>query len=314
MEAHTRRRIAGGRQASMGSPAISVRGLTKRFGDLTAVEDLVSRSARARHRVPGTERLGQEHHAAHDPRPVEPTEGTASVLGMPYRELDEPARTVGAVLETQSFHPLRSGRNHLRALTAQRARRRSCRRGARAGGPGGRGPAQGREVLAGDAAASRPRGRPARRAADPDPGRTGERARPAGDPLAARLPPALRGRGNAGSSRATCSRRCSRWPTRRSWSRGRLLRQASLAELTRSSREIHVRSPPRPRRLVTVLRDHGMQVAANGGRGPPRGGRRTPGAVGTLAFESGVPVFGLAEEQTTLEDVFFELTAEEAAR
>ncbi len=37
---------------------------------------------------------------------------------MPYRDLDEPARTVGAVLETQSFHPLRSGRNHLRALTA----------------------------------------------------------------------------------------------------------------------------------------------------------------------------------------------------
>ena len=37
---------------------------------------------------------------------------------MPYRSLPEPARTVGAVLETQSFNPLRSGRNHLRALAS----------------------------------------------------------------------------------------------------------------------------------------------------------------------------------------------------
>ena len=49
---------------------------------------------------------------------VAPTDGTASVLGMPYAIFDDPARTVGAVLETQSFNPLRSGRNHLRVLAA----------------------------------------------------------------------------------------------------------------------------------------------------------------------------------------------------
>jgi ABC-2 type transport system ATP-binding protein len=37
---------------------------------------------------------------------------------MPYRDLESPARTVGAVLETQSFNPLRTGRNHLRVLAA----------------------------------------------------------------------------------------------------------------------------------------------------------------------------------------------------
>ncbi|HET7235131.1 MAG TPA: ATP-binding cassette domain-containing protein, partial [Actinomycetota bacterium] len=49
---------------------------------------------------------------------VTPDEGSASVLGMPYESLAEPTRTVGAVLETQSFNPLRSGRNHLRVLAA----------------------------------------------------------------------------------------------------------------------------------------------------------------------------------------------------
>src|SRR5262245_64771629 len=49
---------------------------------------------------------------------VAPSEGSATVLGMPYRSLPEPTRTVGAVLETQSFNPLRSGRNHLRVLAS----------------------------------------------------------------------------------------------------------------------------------------------------------------------------------------------------
>ena len=34
--------------------------------------------------------------------------------------------------------------------------------------------------------------------------------------------------------------------------------------------------------------------------------------VGTIAFEAGVPVYGLAEREESLEDVFLELTEEEA--
>ena len=42
--------------------------------------------------------------------------GRATIGGTRYRELTDPARTVGVVLEPNAFHPGRSGRNHLRVL------------------------------------------------------------------------------------------------------------------------------------------------------------------------------------------------------
>ena len=47
------------------------------------------------------------------------TEGTASILGSAYRDLDDPARTVGANLEVSGAHPGRSGRQHLRSLAGR---------------------------------------------------------------------------------------------------------------------------------------------------------------------------------------------------
>jgi ABC-2 type transport system ATP-binding protein len=47
---------------------------------------------------------------------AEPTAGEAHVFGRRYRDLDQPTRHVGAVLESGDFHPGRSGRDHLRAL------------------------------------------------------------------------------------------------------------------------------------------------------------------------------------------------------
>jgi len=47
---------------------------------------------------------------------VTPTAGTATIAGRPYRELPDPARRVGAVLEASGFHPGRSARDHLRVL------------------------------------------------------------------------------------------------------------------------------------------------------------------------------------------------------
>jgi len=47
---------------------------------------------------------------------AEPTAGEALVFGRRYRELNQPTRLVGAVLESTDYHPSRSGRNHLRAL------------------------------------------------------------------------------------------------------------------------------------------------------------------------------------------------------
>jgi ABC-2 type transport system ATP-binding protein len=47
---------------------------------------------------------------------AEPDAGAALVFGRRYRELEQPSRCVGAVLETDDFHPGRSGRDHLHAL------------------------------------------------------------------------------------------------------------------------------------------------------------------------------------------------------
>jgi len=47
-----------------------------------------------------------------------PDRGEALIGGVPYRELDRPLRTVGALLDAGAFHPGRSARAHLTALAA----------------------------------------------------------------------------------------------------------------------------------------------------------------------------------------------------
>lgn len=45
-----------------------------------------------------------------------PTAGQATIDGVRYRDLPDPIGTVGASIESDAFHPGRSGRNHLRIL------------------------------------------------------------------------------------------------------------------------------------------------------------------------------------------------------
>jgi len=49
---------------------------------------------------------------------VKPTSGSSTINGVPYHQLDKPLTVVGAALESSSFHPARSGRNHLRVMCA----------------------------------------------------------------------------------------------------------------------------------------------------------------------------------------------------
>jgi ABC-2 type transport system ATP-binding protein len=49
---------------------------------------------------------------------VHPDAGEGLFDGTPYGDLEHPSRQVGAVLEDASFHPGRTGRNHLRILAA----------------------------------------------------------------------------------------------------------------------------------------------------------------------------------------------------
>jgi ABC-2 type transport system ATP-binding protein len=49
---------------------------------------------------------------------AEPTSGSTTIFGRRYAELEDPLRTVGAVLETSTFHPWRSARQHVRIVAA----------------------------------------------------------------------------------------------------------------------------------------------------------------------------------------------------
>ncbi len=118
MEMDARTGNAGG-IAAVGTPAIVARGLTKRFGSLTAVDGLSFEVVPGRVTgFVGPNGAGKSTTLRMLLGLVEPDEGTATVLGLPYASLEQPMTTVGAVLEVQSFHPLRTGRNHLRVLAA----------------------------------------------------------------------------------------------------------------------------------------------------------------------------------------------------
>jgi ABC-2 type transport system ATP-binding protein len=93
---------------------IEVHELTKRYGEKVAVDHLSFTVEPGR--VTGflgpngagkstTMRLilGLDH----------PTSGTATINGKAYRDLPQPLRTVGALLEAKAVHPGRSARNHL---------------------------------------------------------------------------------------------------------------------------------------------------------------------------------------------------------
>ncbi len=94
---------------------IEVRGLTKRYGDVLAVDDLSFDV------VPGkvTGFLGPNGAGKSTTMRMvlgldRPTSGSALVDGRPFATLAEPLREVGALLDPGSVHPGRTGRNHLR--------------------------------------------------------------------------------------------------------------------------------------------------------------------------------------------------------
>jgi ABC-2 type transport system ATP-binding protein len=97
--------------------AIQVAGLTKRYGDVRAVDDLsFSVRSGAVTGFLGPNGAGKTTTLRMVLGLARPTAGEATVKGRRYVELEEPARTVGANLEIAGAHPGRSGRNHLRAL------------------------------------------------------------------------------------------------------------------------------------------------------------------------------------------------------
>jgi ABC-2 type transport system ATP-binding protein len=99
---------------------IEVENLTKRYGKTVAVDDLTFRVSSGQITgFLGPNGAGKTTTLKAVLALIRPTSGTTRVLGHPYRDLDEPVRKVGAVLETSRYHTGRSGRNHLRVVAAQ---------------------------------------------------------------------------------------------------------------------------------------------------------------------------------------------------
>ncbi|HEY3006002.1 MAG TPA: ATP-binding cassette domain-containing protein [Kribbellaceae bacterium] len=98
---------------------IALRGLTKKYGDVIAVDDLSAdvRGGRVTGFL-GPNGAGKTTTLRMLLGLARPTSGTAMIDGAAYRDLTAPARRVGAVLDTSAFHPAHSGRNALRVLAA----------------------------------------------------------------------------------------------------------------------------------------------------------------------------------------------------
>jgi len=105
--------VEAGRDMTLGT-AILVRDLSKTFGSVPAVSPLdFSVRPGVVTGFLGPNGAGKTTTLRMILGLVRPTTGTATFDGVPYRELRDPLRTVGAMLENGSFHPGRTARGHL---------------------------------------------------------------------------------------------------------------------------------------------------------------------------------------------------------
>ena len=292
---------------------IAVEGLTKRYGKTLAVDDLSFQvEPGAVTGFLGPNGAGKTTTLKAILSLVRPTSGTTRVFGKPYRELDDPARRVGAVLETSRYHPGRSGRSHLRVLATQ------------AGIPR----ARIEEVL--ELVAMKEAAR--RRVGGYSMGmrqRLGLAAALLGEPELLVLDEPANGLDPAGIRwlrdllRALSSQDRTILVSSHVLAeveqiadevviihRGRFVAQSTTKELAaRATGGVRVRSPD-TQRLREVLTREGMRVAEadDGALAVSEG---TPERVGELAAANNVVLHELAAERATLEEAFLELTAGE---
>jgi ABC-2 type transport system ATP-binding protein len=295
---------------------IEVERLTKRYGKTLAVDDLSFTVTAGRITgFLGPNGAGKTTTLKAILGLVRPTAGTTKVLGKHYRELEEPSRRVGAVLETSRYHPGRSGRNHLRVLAAQAglprerveevlelvAMKEAARR--RVGGY-----SMGMRQRLGLAAALL--GEPELLVLD----------EPANglDPAGIRwLRDLLRSLASGGRTILVSSHVLAEVEQIADEvviiHRGKFVTQSTTAELAaRAAAGVRVRSP-QAERLREALAGDGMSVVVmdDGALGVVDG---TPERVGELAAANNVVLHELVAEKATLEEAFLELTAGETTK
>ncbi len=106
--------------APVHAASIEVKGLTKRFGAVTAVDDLSFTVEPGR--ITGF--LGPNGAGKTTTLRIlldlaGPTSGSCTIGGRRYRDIPDPSRHVGAVLEATNFHPSRRARAHLEMMAIE---------------------------------------------------------------------------------------------------------------------------------------------------------------------------------------------------
>ena len=289
---------------------VDVVGLTKMFGALKAVDDLTF-SVR-----PGvvTGFLGPNGSGKTTTLRcvlglLHPTSGTATIGGKSYAQLQDPIGTVGAALEASSFHPGRSAQAHLEvmAIGAGIDRARAGQMLAQVGLTEVAGKRVGGFSLG-------MRQRLALAAAllgDPEVLLLDEPANGLDPAGIAWLRQFLRALAAEGRTVLVSSHVLSEVQQTVDevvvLSRGRLVRQGTLAELDGGEPEVLVRTPE-PERLRDVLSAACLVVVGTDGSGRLRVTGGTTDVVGHAAFQAGVELHELVAEASHLERVFLELT------
>src|SRR5215213_8402941 len=98
---------------------ITVTALTKQYGNRLAVDDLSFEVTPGRVTgFVGPNGAGKSTTMRMMVGLTRPGGGDVRYSGVHYRDLEDPARTVGAVLDARCMHPGRTARNHLRATAA----------------------------------------------------------------------------------------------------------------------------------------------------------------------------------------------------
>ena len=291
---------------------IEVEQLTKRFGSTLAVEDLsFTVKPGAVTGFLGPNGAGKSTTMRAILGLVRPTSGKTTVLGSSYRELDTPARRVGALLETFDAHPGRSGRNHLRVLAVA------------AGIPKSRVEEvltlvdlseAGRRRVKGYSLGMRQRlGLAAALLGDPEVLVLDEPANGL-DPQGIRwLRGFLRSLASEGRTILISSHVLAEVAQTVDEvviiHRGKLIRHAAMAEVEdMASGATKVRSPDADRLAALLIREN-MDVRAVGDGRLAVGG--PPEQVGEIAAANGVVLHELTVERATLEEVFLELTGDD---
>jgi ABC-2 type transport system ATP-binding protein len=294
--------------------AVVAESLTKRFGSILAVDDLsFTLAAGTITGFLGPNGAGKTTTLRMLLGLAAPTNGRSLVLGRPYAELEQPALSVGAVLEATDFHPGRSGRDHLRALG--RAVGLPDSRADEVLGTVELGKA-GRRRVKGYSLGMRQRlGIAGALLGDPELLILDEPANGL-DPEGVRwLRDFLRAFAAQGRTVLVSSHVLSEVGQTVDQvliiNRGRLVVESSLQALTaRVGGSVRVRTP-RPDQLLQALRREHLDTTREDRTLYVRGAESE--RVGEIAFAAGIPLHELASDGSSLEEIFLELTSDAGA-